>query len=718
MDRRPCLLLCAVLILAALWAPAGASSHRITTTSGGETEKALFFEAAGWNNTTTLTIPAGAGVLSGNLSVMGMEGLADPPGYPASPGLAINGSWVWKFEGAGYGRLGRQQEFVLAPPNDTIFPGPSGPVVLDIRLPSGANVTSFGLDLEGTGIVSPRLDVGADGTFEWSHDGLFSNSTPAGDLSPAINSFLRYNSTAVPDGWGNPMTVVPLAFSAGSNGSLRVTNLTVRYDADMTVPNMAAALNPVIRSAPPGNVTIPLAFRSESGGALRLSNISLLYDRLPFSTLVAPSNGSTVNTTTVQFRWTGSDADDDPLAYVFNLLDPGGNLTNVRLSNTSYTVSGLVPGDYSWWVVPDDGLSNGTCLSGEFSFRVAFEGAQPLVSLLAPADGAALPAGPVTLRWTPFYPSAGEVSYSVYLDDTGGAALFSTVAGAGNSSLAASNLTGGKTYFWTVRPTVVSQNASTKGYCTSGVWRFSVEQAPPAANRPPQILSEAPVTARAGYEYAYQVEAKDPEGARLSYSLREHPSGMTIDISSGMLRWVPLYNQTGNNTVTVIVSDGNATTVQGFIINVTIPSSPAPPSLRISYPREGQAVNRSFYIVGMATAAPGAPPVSSVQVRVGAGDWAPATLANGSWTYKLDTSTYRNGAYQVSARAYDGAKYSQVASVNLTFDNPDYVLLNYPLRSDMPLWPYLMLVVSLALLIPLACYAIAKRKDGAGPRVR
>lgn len=717
MDRRPCILLCAVLILAPLWAPADASSHRITATSGGENEKALIFEAAEWNNTTGVTIPAGAEVISGDLFVMGMEGLADPPGYPASPGLAINGSWVWKFEGAGYGRLGRQQEFTMPPSNDTVFPGPSGPVVLGIRLPSCANVTGFGLDLEGTGIVSPRLDIGADGTFDWTRDGTFSNSTQVVDVGPAMNFFLRACATAAPDAWGNHMTVVPLAFSASSNGSLRVTNLTVWYEANMTVSNLAAALNSVIRSAPPGNVTIPLAFRSEGRGVLRVSNISIIYDHLPSSTLIVPSDGSVINATTAEFRWAGTDADDDALAYYFNLLDPGGNLTKVRLSNTSYAASGLLPGTYSWWVVPDDGLSNGTCLSGEFSFRVAFQGAQPLVSLLAPADGAALPAGPVPLHWTPVYPAAGDVSYSVYLDDTGGAALFATAFGAGNSSLVVSNLTDGKTYFWTVRPTVVAGNVSTKGYCTSGVWRFSVQQAPPAANRPPQITSQPPATARAGYEYMYQLEAKDPEGARLSYSLREHPSGMTIDISSGTLRWVPLYDQTGNSTVTVIVSDGNSTVDQGFIINVTIPASPAPPSLRISYPRDGQPVNRSVYIVGMATAAPGAPPVSMVQVRVGAGDWAPATLANGSWSYRLDTSTYRNGAYVLTARAYDGAKYSPLVSVNLTFDNPDYVLLNYPVSSDMPLWPYLTFVVSLAFLIPLVCYAMAKRKERAGPRV-
>jgi hypothetical protein len=232
-----------------------------------------------------------------------------------------------------------------------------------------------------------------------------------------------------------------------------------------------------------------------------------------------------------------------------------------------------------------------------------------------------------------------------------------------------------------------------------------------AANHSPEILTNPAPAAVAGYEYTYQVSASDQDGDRLSFSLRDHPQGMTVDFSAGMVRWTPGYNQTGGNHVTVIVSDGNATTEQRFTVNVTAPSAPHPPSLGISFPKEMQVVNTSLYIVGVASAVPGAPPVESVEVKVGNGDWARAQYfsANGSWAYLLDTTGHRNGVYRIAARAYDGRSYSPEAVVNLSFQNPDYVLRNYPLRSDLPLWPYIAFALSMAMLLPLTVYAIVRR---------
>jgi len=234
-----------------------------------------------------------------------------------------------------------------------------------------------------------------------------------------------------------------------------------------------------------------------------------------------------------------------------------------------------------------------------------------------------------------------------------------------------------------------------------------------AANHAPQISSLPPGAATAGYEYTYRLSATDPDGDRLSYSLMEHPQGMTVDFSTGMVSWTPVYNQTGGNPVSVIVSDGNATAQQLFTVNVTAPSAPHPPPLRISFPDEMGQVNRSLYIVGVASAAPGAPAVEFVEVKVGMGDWARAqySTANGSWAFLLDTSAHRNGVYRIAARAYDGRSYSPEAVVNLSFQNPDHVLRNYPLRSDLPLWPYIAFALSLAMLLPLMVYAIVRRTE-------
>jgi hypothetical protein len=57
-------------------------------------------------------------------------------------------------------------------------------------------------------------------------------------------------------------------------------------------------------------------------------------------------------------------------------------------------------------------------------------------------------------------------------------------------------------------------------------------------NRAPQITS-TPSTDLAGGVYLYQVTAKDPDGDKLTYSLLKSPQGMTINPSTGLVRWEP-----------------------------------------------------------------------------------------------------------------------------------------------------------------------------------
>jgi hypothetical protein len=59
-----------------------------------------------------------------------------------------------------------------------------------------------------------------------------------------------------------------------------------------------------------------------------------------------------------------------------------------------------------------------------------------------------------------------------------------------------------------------------------------------------------------GNKYAGQIIASDPDGDTLSYSLASAPSGMTIDPSTGMIKWNVSSDFKGTSTVKVSVSDG------------------------------------------------------------------------------------------------------------------------------------------------------------------
>ena len=89
-------------------------------------------------------------------------------------------------------------------------------------------------------------------------------------------------------------------------------------------------------------------------------------------------------------------------------------------------------------------------------------------------------------------------------------------------------------------------------------------------NDPPEITSEPVTKATEGYLYTYDVEATDPDAdSVLTYYLVTSPEGMEIDSSTGVVRWVPLSSQTGDNAVSVKVSDENgASDIQSFTISV------------------------------------------------------------------------------------------------------------------------------------------------------
>jgi hypothetical protein len=92
-------------------------------------------------------------------------------------------------------------------------------------------------------------------------------------------------------------------------------------------------------------------------------------------------------------------------------------------------------------------------------------------------------------------------------------------------------------------------------------------------NRKPEITSTAPVALQ-GRVYTYAVVARDPDGDVLKYRLERFPDGMTIDPSSGQIRWeLPkdmMFPGRNEIKVKVTVDDGDGgTDSQEFSIILT-----------------------------------------------------------------------------------------------------------------------------------------------------
>jgi len=92
---------------------------------------------------------------------------------------------------------------------------------------------------------------------------------------------------------------------------------------------------------------------------------------------------------------------------------------------------------------------------------------------------------------------------------------------------------------------------------------------PPIENLPPEITTDPVTTATVGMKYTYDVDAIDPNGDALTYSLTTKPGGMVINFTTGVITWIPSYGQLEYNTVVVEASDGVKSATQTFTIFVT-----------------------------------------------------------------------------------------------------------------------------------------------------
>jgi hypothetical protein len=195
-----------------------------------------------------------------------------------------------------------------------------------------------------------------------------------------------------------------------------------------------------------------------------------------------------------------------------------------------------------------------------------------------------------------------------------------------------------------------------------------------------------------GDELNYNMTAADVDGDTLVYSLAASPPNMSIDSSSGKVRWTPSADEIGNHTVVVHVSDGRGgVDIQTFTVKVTpkpIPPVPEKPQCTIVYPLNGSKVSGRIQIRG--TAINGTLPLTTIQIRIDVGNWTTA-IGLKNWTLTVNSGQMKNGRHTIEARAFDGSLYSETASIELTITNtrPKVTLEASPL--------YLLLIVILAM---------------------
>ncbi len=61
----------------------------------------------------------------------------------------------------------------------------------------------------------------------------------------------------------------------------------------------------------------------------------------------------------------------------------------------------------------------------------------------------------------------------------------------------------------------------------------------PTPNAPPTLEEPPPLNATVGRLFTYQAVGADPDGTVLGYVLMQKPEGMTVDATTGLIRWTP-----------------------------------------------------------------------------------------------------------------------------------------------------------------------------------
>lgn len=85
-------------------------------------------------------------------------------------------------------------------------------------------------------------------------------------------------------------------------------------------------------------------------------------------------------------------------------------------------------------------------------------------------------------------------------------------------------------------------------------------------NRAPEFISVPVTQVNENNPYSYTLQAIDPDGQFLSYSLTSAPAGMLMMLDT--LQWQPDYQQAGEYTITVAATDGETTVEQSFTLTV------------------------------------------------------------------------------------------------------------------------------------------------------
>lgn len=440
-----------------------------------------------------------------------------------------------------------------------------------VGLPPGANCTiSLTFTPTAVGARTASLAISSNGpavTVPLSGTGILPPQAPTITSTPALAATV-----------GAPYSYDVNATDA--NGGVLTYALTT-FPAGMTI-NAGTGLiawTPAAGQVPSQAVTVRV---TDPGGLFATQSFTITVAPAANTIPATPTNLTAAITSATQVTLSWTDASTNETSFVVWGSVNGGTYTLIATVTrtaaestatggaVTYVNTGLTAGTtYRYYVraVNAAGRSNTSNLVTVNFTGVATAPAAPTALVVTVQAGPA-----VLLTWTDN--ATNETGFQVERSVNGGA--FTQIAAPGPSTTASASYTdtgvaAGNTYGYRVRAvngTGMSAYSNTATAATSG-----------GTPQAPTITSTPVLAATAGLAYSYDVNATDPNGDILTYSLTTFPAGMTINAGTGLIAWTPTSAQAPSQAVVVRVTDpGGLFATQSFTISVgttsTIPATP------------------------------------------------------------------------------------------------------------------------------------------------
>ena len=565
---------------------------------------------------------------------------------------------------------------------------------------AGAYLASFNFDnqttnsvdiqfFDGTRIASDLQVPGLNNLF--ARDISWSATLAIGLCTADDTNLLRFNSTAaaiVQDpslrgdlngvAWGHsrPLALVTGADMAQQEGT---DGLLYSYNGSaLTVESSGRYFGLNGAAWHPGDLYALVV--GDNGTVLRFT----VPNAPPLCAITYPRAPATVQGV-VNVSGTAWDPDSDPIVFVQVNIDGGPWQTADGGSQWSYSwdTTALADGSHTITARANDGLDD-SISPATSTVIVDNPDRPPAVSITGPSEGAAVQ-GSVSVTGGASDPDPGDsvTVVQVAID---------------NGQWANASGTSSWSYPWDSAPyqdgphAIRARAFDGELYSAEAVRNVSLQNHGP--DYPPTCTIGSPTsgTLVAG-QVTVQGTASDPENKLVSVLVKIDSGG--YQAASGTASWSFQWDTRplpgGAHTVTARAFDGVQNSSDA---RVTVQVGHQPVCI-ITSPASGAVLTGEVTVQGTATDSDPGDAITSVKVRIDAGEWTAAT-GTASWSYRWNTSQTSAGQHVIRARCSDGALDSAEVSRSVTVEKPpsavrlseptemgeEYIILRWTVNTD------------------------------------